>query len=467
MADGDPRNDAALRQLDALVVHPHEDMEVEIKGWLGLDAAEAKAVLAKAILALANQGGGFVVIGFTEDAGRWVPDSPRPDSLSAYSQDTINGIVQHYAEPSFHCDVVDVEPTEGEGAYPVVIVPGNHKVPIRARRGGPNGVHVRCNAYYIRRPGPSSDVPRSGAEWDALISRCVRASREAILADIRRIVHGPGAGNAALGVTQTGAVSIDEVETVNQNNRLSQWTETSEERWRSLAEDELADEDPSRYGYGTWVCSYVLDGAIKKLGLRGFLKVLSGIRGYSGWPPWWVPTRDEIKPYPRDGLVECWLRDSKGKDAAHSDFWLGDPTGLMFLLRGYQEDGKPNRWEPGRRLDLALPVWRLGECLLHASGLSAALGDSKALVSLYVQWRGLRNRELVSWTETGRHIDEGRVSQQDVVSSTLQATADEIPVVLPELTRDLTAPLYEAFDFFRPHESLFEEELSRMIAGRR
>src|SRR5260370_41892753 len=97
-----------------------------------------------------------------------------------YSQDCINGIVAGYADPVFHCEV-DHVPRAMDQAYPLVRVPGRHRVPIRSKRDDPERKHVRINTYYIRRPGPASEPPQSAREWDELIRRCVLSAREELL----------------------------------------------------------------------------------------------------------------------------------------------------------------------------------------------------------------------------------------------------------------------------------------------
>src|SRR5262249_39564617 len=92
-------------QLQELVDYPREDLGTEVKDWLDLSDPDAQANLAQALLALANHGGGFVLIGFVDTATGWRPANPRPQTLNGYSQARVNGIVQKYAEPPFHCDV--------------------------------------------------------------------------------------------------------------------------------------------------------------------------------------------------------------------------------------------------------------------------------------------------------------------------------------------------------------------------
>jgi hypothetical protein len=81
-----------FQKLQALVAYPREDLDRELKGWLDLDDGENAASLMKAVLALANHGGGFVLIGFTEELGTWVEDEAgRPADLMMYGQTESTG----------------------------------------------------------------------------------------------------------------------------------------------------------------------------------------------------------------------------------------------------------------------------------------------------------------------------------------------------------------------------------------
>lgn len=69
---------SAERRLQDLLAYPREDLAIELKGWLDLRSEEDKANLAHAILALANHGGGYIILGFQEVAGTWAPQKSRP-----------------------------------------------------------------------------------------------------------------------------------------------------------------------------------------------------------------------------------------------------------------------------------------------------------------------------------------------------------------------------------------------------
>jgi hypothetical protein len=439
------------KRLQDLLLYPREDLDKEIKGWLNLDQEDDKANLAQAIIALANYGGGYVLIGFAREGQNWIPADPRPPDSDRYTQDMINGIVEAYADPPFHCGVyLQLHPESGH-RFPIIVVPGNHRVPIRTKKNGPNQRHVHKNTYPIRRPGPKSEPPMTGQEWDDLIGRCVRAARENLLDNIRDIFFGFRDLSSALTPQE------------EKKKRLDSWIDTSKERWKSLVEEKLGDEKPSRYSKGIWYVAYSFVDEIQPLDLADLMDAIKKVEGHeSGWPPWWVPTRTGIAPYSYGGLIECFL-GPKGitGDAAHSDFWLASPHGMMFLLRGYQEDSTGG-FEPGTRLDLILPIWRVGECLLHAERLANAIGHPSTAIIFRVTWTGLTGRRLVDWASRGmRHLDYGP-SQQESVASEIVISADRISPTLPEIVGALTKPLYEIFDFFRLPPQMIQDELARM-----
>ena len=232
------RQSPDLSRLSDLLIDPRETLDVEIKDWLDLSHNEEhKATLAKALLALANHGGGYVVLGFREIDSVFTADH-KPPILEGYSQDSVNGIVQKYAEPPFHCSAHHVKHPTSESIHFVIGVPGGHRVPIRAKRDGPNKNIVKSQSIYIRRPGPTSEEPRSGREWDELFKRCLDGRRDELLDQIRTILM---AGSSTL--------KKDEI------SRLERWTKDCEEAWEKCVR-ELPSDDPRRFSHGSYTFAY-------------------------------------------------------------------------------------------------------------------------------------------------------------------------------------------------------------------
>ena len=447
-------------RLADLLVDPREDLDFEAKNWLDLQKSNSdKATLAKAILALTNHGGGFIVLGPDENQASLMEAEGRPATIDGYSQDVINGIVQSYCDPPFHC-AVHVVPDPAGALFPVVVVPGGHRVPVRARRAGPHGNVVQTHAIYMRKPGPRSETPQTAQEWDDLLARCLRNRRDEMFNQIRDLISGV--------VPQPDEPVVPE--------RLEEWKRSAFERWHGLVKAFPESVGP-RFPHGYYCFAYEILGERKQVQPAQLPELLhASVVRHTGWPPFWYPTREGIEPYPIDGTVECWIGGDpqssvEDRDAAHSDFWRIHPDGLAFLLRGYQEDTRPTSrpgaapLEPASSFDITLPVWRAGESMLHARRLAANLFDGSTTIRFVARYSGLAGRSLVS-INAPRHIRAGRTARQHSIELSTHVEAQAIDSNLPEILHPLLAPLYALFDFFELPVQLVVDELARMRANR-
>jgi hypothetical protein len=447
------------RRLADLFVDLHETMDLEIKSWLDLRAPSHQAKLAKAIIAMANHGGGFVVIGFDERPGQpAAPASGRPSSLADYNRDLVNGVTEKYLEPAVHCEVHHVRAPDGAD-YPLIVVPGGHRIPVMAKRSGPNGSELKQRALYIRRAGPKSEEPRTAQEMNELFDRCFSNRRDDVGELIRTILSG----------------SIPSA-IVAEPPRMNSWIGECCDRHAALVEGLPAD-DARRFPYGYSIFAYQLRGALRPVSKSDLLEILRTMSPrHSGWPPWWVPSRPEIEPYVSDNTIECWLGRDRNqltgtdmRDAAHSDFWRVSPEGLAFLMRGYQEDG-PNverrGFAPGMVLDVTLPVWRVGEALLHAQALASPIGDYQTAVAFRANYTGLSGRHLASVSGDRFMLGERDVCRQHSIVLDTAVDASRIRDNLSEIVFALLQPLYELFSFFKLPMTLVQEEIAKMKSGR-
>lgn len=446
-------------RLADLLIDPREDLDFEVKNWLDLQGNnDDKATFAKAVLAIANHGGGFVALGLLETDIGIVEAEGRPATLDGYSQDLINGIVQNYCDPSFHCAVHIVHSPEGS-VFPIVVIPGSHRVPVRARRAGPHGNIVHNNAIYIRKPGPRSETPQSAQEWDGLLSQCLRNRRDEMFDQIRDLITG----------------AVPQVEQSLEPTRLDNWIKACFERWHTLTQG-LPENVGPRFPYGYYNFAYEIIGERRQVTPAQLPDVLrNSVARYTGWPPFWYPNREGIRPYPIDGAVECWLGGDtqspiQDRDAAHSDFWRIHPDGLAFLLRGFQEDGMDVQRsgrepvEQGTIFDITFPVWRVCETLLQAQRLSQNLFDGPTTIRFNAIYEGLSGRALTSIGHH-RYVWERSISRQGSITLTTHVDAQAIGTNLPEIVHPLLSPLYALFDFFELPPQLVVEELARMRGG--
>lgn len=435
------------QQLQQVVDSPSERLDVELKAWLDLADNGPRGTLAKGLIALANHGGGIAIIGFDTNGN---PAPNRPAMLAMYGQDAINDVVDRFAEPGFHCTVQLVTHAADGLQYPVILVPGGHKVPIRSKRGAPNN-EIIADRYYVRRPGPASEMPQGGHEWDELIRRCVRNNTDEIASLVRDVLE----GRAPKAEAPPDAAA-----------RLAQWDAASMARWTALV-GPLPTNSHVRMPHGHYRVACIVDGV--EIDLPRLRDVMQrSAQHLTGWPPWWWPTREEITPYIHDNTIECHIATQLGNpDAAHSDFWRVSTSGELFVIRGYIEDsltadgrrGQPT--PPGTVFDLTLPVWRIGECLLFIQRFAEEAGAEQSAVTVRCEWAGLQGRRLTVLSGR-RALFDDHTSRSNSFIATVTTQADRITAGLPEIVRELVNPLYALFDFFQPPATMYSEELGRM-----
>ncbi len=439
--------------LQSLVDDPRETLNIELKCWLDLTNKDDQATLAKAVIALANHGGGYLVLGFKElGDGTFECHEPRPTTLNGFSQDVIARIVATYADPAIQVSVVRRTRNADGGVHPIVDVPGGHRTPIMAKKGSPDQKTLIAHRIYTRRPTPESAEPANAVEWRDLLDRCIRAGRDDLLDAIRGVLDGrSGADSAA------PTLALDE---------LKSFAEAGLERWRSLAPEATPNKatDPP----GWYTVAYQIAGEIPKRTLPELQELLLTVPGFTGWRPWWVPTRDGIRPYSFDDVLECYLgKDGqRTSDPAHADFWRASPVGQLFLLRGFDEDSHRDTVAPGTAFDITLPVWRIGECLSHAACFAQRLVGEPRPVTFRFTWKGLSGREL-KVLQGRRWVYEGHIAKQDFHAASLTVGSDQIADQLPELVYEVLRPVYSLFDLFDLPKALVDEELQRMRGSRR
>jgi hypothetical protein len=170
-----------------------EDLEIEFKQSLPLADAIGKAKLAKEICALANHGGGWIVLGRRDDGT--FPEN-LPEELVGADQDTINQISAAYLSPAPHCAVRWAQPADVSFEVLVVRVPTVGTAPVCGRKNGPNDangktVGIRKGLHYIRKAGPVSGPIESADEWQAVIRKCVLSDKAALLGALTTMMTQP------------------------------------------------------------------------------------------------------------------------------------------------------------------------------------------------------------------------------------------------------------------------------------
>lgn len=436
--------------LQDLVEAPCRALEVEYKSWRNLDHAEDRAELARDLAALANHGGGFVVFGFQERSLH--PDETDPFRTNCTSE-RIGSIVRTYLDPPVKCEVVPVLSSSGV-VHPVVRVAGHGATPVCVRQDGPvvgDAKLIERGAYYIRKHAPVAfgqhiGIPRPQSsrievpqDWAALIRRCVRRDREALLGMLDAAIEGRS-------------------HTPDLAQSLLTWHRAAHAAFLPLVpRSPVADGLARRHYALSYGFEQIRPEALEHVQLadalrRTVFEQQSQFR--SGWnmfdPPYRraVQARFVVDPASGDDeldfLEAAWLRDRSPGETA--DFWRVSPRGLATIIRGYAEDMTqapplpPIR--PGTCLSPASLTQEVAELVCHARAF-ARLFSGVRRVAFRCEWWGLAGRELFDtdarWAHRGPATDDRRVA-------TLQVPLASLAQTWPEVVAQLIAPVLRAFE---------------------
>ena len=439
---------ALIEDLRSLITEPREDLAYEYKDWLDLTSKEHKATLAKAAIALANHGGGYIVIGFAEQ-GPILDSRPRPEEIPEITPDSVNEAVHLYAEPKFQCAMHLVSHPDTDVQHPVVIIPST-TVPVMSMREC-QGV-IAQNRCYVRKPGPKSEDPRTSEEWRTLLNRCVRANRDEMLEAFRLIMTG------RVETPNSVPSALDD---------LRDYCTAAHDRWKELVSDE-PDNSPARFPHGYYEMAFSLVGvtpANDLIKLQDRLREARRIK-LSGWPlfldiqvPGWAPQ-------PHEDFVEAWLGGPaydgrRSGESNHCDFWRASREGKLYTIRGYFEDERGNT--PGTVVYTTLPILHIGEGLIFASRFAETFEEVDQ-IAIHCHFTGLEGRSLCQppWKDYffGDHISGP--SRTDEVILTGQITQQQVQDNLAEVLHPLLQRLYEQFNFFRLPPDLVAKELHQM-----
>jgi transcriptional regulator with XRE-family HTH domain len=241
-------------------------------------------------------------------------------------------------------------------------------------------------------------------------------------------------------------------------------------RWRELT-SKLPEDSPGRFPNGWYRIDYALEGELKDIELHQFPSILKeAVVHHTGWPLFLFLTRHELEPKEVDGVIECWLKPEDAGanrplgDAAHCDFWRAAPTGRMFAIRGYQEDGQET-FPPRTVFDTTLPIWRLGEALLHAERLTnlLAVDPKKTNVRLRAHYTGLNGRVLRAWANPLTDLTiEGGASRSDEAVLEAVVPVKEIKTGLAKHLHPIITSLFERFGVTGLSVDRVQAELDKM-----
>jgi len=464
--------------LQSLVENPHETLQVEIKRWIDPDTPEGISKIVKACIAMRNNDGGFLVIGFDNKSGQPDLTNIPQDVRAKFNIDKIQGAISKYSSERFEIDIHLLSRNGQE--YPIISVSDGVKTPVATKSELPSSdslkPHIPSDTVYVRTFKANNIASTSKANWSdwGEITRICFENREADLGKfLRRHLIGLKADqiqeifNTLKGITEPEQTDWDKIE-----NFLND----SMQRFQARVTEEKK-ELPS---HGSFEISFLISGQFEPVQSKsGFLDLIAASNPrLTGWPLWVDSRRfsEEAAPHLIDGAWEAliiMLEGSKGFDLAGSsgfdkiDFWRIHPDGFFYQRRGLEDDlaygyRKP---QPETLLDYSLPIFGVAEAITVGLSFAKAMKcdeDNSNLLFVF-RWNGLQNRQISSWAGPIRNLPTKMKAYQDEVLSKVFVPTDIARTAIYQKVHEAVAPLFEIFDGYEVGISITEELTKELL----
>ena len=426
------------------VVHRgYESKDLDYKGVMVWDNNDKKSCcdLVKDILAMANVGGGFIVIGVEEpEPGSFVPKGLSRKQLATFETTKVNQFVQRYADPPINCRLV-----KPEGKFVVIEVPPFHETPHLCVKPYP-GVLSEAT-IYIRTDNNESAPLGSSSDFRRLLAQAVRNSHEEFLQKLDALLKGRTLDE------RPAADELFDEEVEVAGKVFEQKNPYPEKGYESYLEFVF---QPERHQKNRFDLEELRQAA------------MGAVEDFRGWPFLFIHVNRPECTHNVAGGIETLIDHSSFRDGDMLDFWRFLRSGLFYQRKLVWEATHDFIRAPhGDVLDLKYNIGYLAEAARCLGRLYDGLLPPSETVRLRISFIGMQGRRLVELDNKISFMRGDFICHEDAFSverttSLAQWIADPIGCAV-----EMGSELCEMFNWGFPSEGLLQtickDHLSRKM----
>ncbi|WP_206034600.1 AlbA family DNA-binding domain-containing protein [Gluconobacter kondonii] len=451
------------KQAEALLNSPSEKISCELKSWLNLDDLAHKVKLIKAIFALRNADGGYIIIGL-DDKNAQPSANPPENPRKKYHVDIIQALITTYASITFN---IEIEYPEREGiSYPIIIVPSGVQVPVSVKKEiiVPGG---KCllpkGTVLFRTLRANSSISSSAAEpddWRQIMEICFN-NREADLGGfIRRHLLSADFPR----ILQEIGLKPNEENPSSLENECRSFLSTCSEYMTDMEKKRQLNHFPKEFGW-------IQIGAVLSPPLNDILpdsnfltRILSSVPSYSHalWMDGRIDNqRPEFFDYGWNTLIDL------PRHWDFREFSRLDPSGKFYIKRPISDDAsaRSRSLQAGMHFDIRANI------SIIAQYIASILVFSKVLtrnthgyqIGLVVEYDGLKNRSLSSPGIFDVHSIYPRISNTESFSKFVEFPANTIHSNIVSIVYNIVRDLFMNFDGVHVEISQVEKEVRESL----
>ncbi|MBN2309032.1 MAG: ATP-binding protein [Candidatus Hydrogenedentes bacterium] len=353
-----------------------ESRDLDYKAPIKWDEDDKRACceLVKDVLALANSGGGWLVIGVSEqDKDTFVKEGLTPEQSKSFEATRLSKFVNNYADPPVDPHVYKPE-VDGK-RFVCIQVPGFPDTPHICQKDFPKT--LSSPALYVRNDAKESASVKNSADFRRIVERAIRQRGDQLLTSFRAILKE--------GI-QPPAVPDEE--------RFRKQIDEAHERWRELTKDSIGEK-----GYRA-AAIFPARFDAERFDLQTLREMAeNGNTDFRGWPfLFYSNMRSDLGHTIQDGHEMF--------EPQFEHFWRLHQSGLFFGCQVLYEDQRKEYRSENKFLDFDGFSMMTGEMLNCLKELyTGRIEDDEAIV-LRFELHGMGGRRLGS-TNPHRNMRRG------------------------------------------------------------
>jgi hypothetical protein len=422
-------------------------------------------------LALRNNNGGFLLIGFKDD-GRCLNDKVPSDVRATYHVDVIHEIITKFSSDPFEVGAHFLE-RDGHLRVMIEVDPGV-KTPVLCHNDLPRSntpTHEKAallarNHLYVRTlrtNGRFSSACATAADWPQLMELCFNNREANIGAFIRRQLAGLDAASLLDGLQGllSAAKGPTPVEAVDEymNRCFGRYSERREKSPIPIPD----------VGVRETAAMIVGQFTPPELSREYMLMRLGRAPRLSGWSPWVGLLNVESSLGRVDYVDSGWESFEYVTVMFPSvDFSRIDSSGKFYALEGFRDD-LTQHVPPKQYLEFVIETARVAEtmatCLFFAKDFCGP--ESTNELCFGFRWRGLKGRRLSSWANPGRSFVTRDAAVQDELVTHVTIPIASAPDAIGLQVESVVKPLFRLFGGWEFESQVLQQIVADRILNHR